>query len=112
MGKHTFEVNDDNFQQEVLAADKPVLIDFWAEWCGPCKALAPIVDQIAGEFEGKLRVGKFDVDVNNVHMDYDVQGIPTLILFKDGAEIHRFVGYRTHAKLKAELEKFVETEKA
>jgi thioredoxin 1 len=109
MGKHTFEVNDGNFQQDVLSADQPVLIDFWADWCQPCKALAPVIEEMAVKYEGKLRIGKLDIDSNNMHMNYDVQGIPTMILFKGGKEVHRIVGYRTKDKLDAELAKHLDS---
>lgn len=112
MGKHTFEVNDDSFQRDVLGSPTPVLVDFWADWCAPCKALAPVVDDLAAKYAGKLKVGKLDIDSNNTHMDYDVQGIPTLILFKGGREVHRIVGYRTKDKLEAELVRHLELEKA
>ncbi|CAG1012976.1 MAG: thioredoxin [Anaerolinea sp.] len=113
MGKHTFEVTDESFEQEVLNSEQPVLIDFWAEWCQPCKMIAPHVDEIAAKFEGKLRVGKLDVDTSpDSPSTYGIQGIPTLLLFKGGAVVHRIVGYRTKDKLEAELAKFVELEKA
>ncbi len=78
MSHLTFEVTDGNFQDEVLKSETPVLVDFWAEWCGPCRMVAPIVDELAKKYEGKLRVGKLDVDANgNVPETFGVQGIPT-----------------------------------
>ena len=87
------DVVEDRFQADVLKSGLPVLIDFWAEWCGPCKMISPYVDEIAAKYEGKLRVGKLDTDANpNTTMSYDVQGIPTLILFEGGREVARQSG--------------------
>ncbi|HHN77379.1 MAG TPA: thioredoxin [Phycisphaerales bacterium] len=87
------EFTDGNFEAEVLKSDKPVLVDFWAEWCMPCRMLAPTIDQVAEEFDGKIKVGKVDTDSNrNVSMKYGISAIPTVIVFKNG-EIHKkFVG--------------------
>jgi thioredoxin 1 len=79
------EITDDNFETEVIKSDKPVLIDFWAVWCGPCKLIAPIVEEIAVEYDGKVKVGKLDVDSNQqTSIKFGVRSIPTLLLFKDG----------------------------
>jgi thioredoxin 1 len=87
------EVTDSTFEQEVLQANQPVLVDFWAVWCGPCKAIAPIVEELAGDYEGKLKVMKLDVDDNpQTAMAYGVQSIPTLLVFKDGKPAERIVG--------------------
>jgi len=100
MSKFTFEVTDANFQQEVLKSDLPVLVDFWAEWCGPCKMIAPAVDEIAQKYTGRLRVGKMDTDANGqVPMMFDIQGIPTLILFKGGQPVHQVIGFKTRDQL-------------
>lgn len=105
MGAKTFEATTSNFQDEVLGADTPVLIDFWAEWCGPCKMIAPIVDEIAEEYEGKVRVGKLDADEHqDVLMQYGVMSIPTLILFKNGEAVERITGYVPKNKITGMLE--------
>jgi len=94
------EFTDGNFDQEVLQADVPVLVDFWAEWCMPCRMLAPTIDQVADEFEGKAKVGKVDTDANReISVKYGISAIPTVILFK-GGEVHKkFVGLTTRDDL-------------
>jgi len=89
----TVEITDSNFQEEVLNSDIPVLIDFWADWCQPCKMIAPIVQQIADEYEGKIKVGKLDVDSNGqTSLDYNIRGIPALLIFNDGKPGDQIVG--------------------
>ena len=89
----TIVLNDDNFESEVLNSEIPVLVDFWAEWCGPCRALAPVIEEIAEDYSGELKVGKLNVDENpGAPSAYDVRSIPTLIVFKDGAVLDRIVG--------------------
>ena len=87
------EFTDDNFENEVLAADVPVLVDFWAEWCQPCRMLSPTIDEIAGEYEGRAKVGKLDTDSNReVSVKFGITSIPTVILFKGGEVQKKFVG--------------------
>lgn len=87
------EITDSNFESEVLKSDLPVLVDFWAVWCGPCRAIAPIVEQLAGEFSGKMKVGKLDVDNNpDAAVNYGVRSIPTLLLFKNGKVVETIIG--------------------
>ena len=93
-GAGVIEVNDNSFEKEVLQSQQPVLVDFWAAWCGPCKALAPIVDELARDFNGQLKVMKMDVDRNSATpMRYGIRGIPALLLFKDGKLADQIVGY-------------------
>ena len=93
-GHAVVEVNDSTFEQEVLQSEQPVLVDFWAAWCGPCKALSPIVDEVASEYVGKLKVMKMDVDRNSATpMRYGIRGIPALLLFKGGQVADQIVGY-------------------
>ncbi|HZC23844.1 MAG TPA: thioredoxin, partial [Candidatus Binatia bacterium] len=94
-GNGIVEVTDANFDQDVLKSDKPVLVDFWATWCGPCRAIAPIVEELASEYQGKIKIGKMDVDSNQATpMRYKVTGIPTLLVFKGGQVVEQLVGYR------------------
>jgi thioredoxin 1 len=86
-------LTDENFETEVIKSDLPVLIDFWAVWCGPCRIIAPIVEELAGEYEGRLKVGKLDVDTNQqAAIKYGVRSIPTLLLFKDGKVVDTIIG--------------------
>ncbi|MBI4493961.1 MAG: thioredoxin [Chloroflexi bacterium] len=100
-----FEVTDATFQQEVLNSPTPVLVDFWAEWCGPCRMVAPVVEQIADEQGTRLRVAKLNVDENQLApMQYGIRGIPTLILFKRGQPVERIVGFQPKAQLLQRLQ--------
>jgi thioredoxin 1 len=104
MGK-PLPVGDSDFQKEVLDSDTPVLVDFWAEWCGPCKMIAPIVDELADEYEGKVKFTKVDVDSSpQTAMQYGVRSIPTLLLFQNGQPIDQIVGAVPKAALTKRLE--------
>ena len=94
-------LTDKNFKTEVLDSKTPVLVDFWAEWCAPCRMVAPVVEKIAKDYAGKLKVGKLNVDDNSeTPQHYGIQGIPTLILFKDGKVANQIVGFQPEQKLK------------
>jgi thioredoxin 1 len=102
------EITDESFESAVLQADKPVLIDFWAVWCGPCRMVAPVVEELAGELEDKLTVGKLDVDNNReVATRYGIQSIPTLMLFKGGEMVERIIGAVDKRTLMGRIESFL-----
>jgi len=106
MNQHIHYVTDENFEAEVLQSSLPVLVDYWAEWCGPCRAIAPILDEIANEYEGRLKVAKLNIDDNEVTpAKYGIRGIPTLMLFKDGSIEATKVG----ALQKSQLTAFVDS---
>ena len=93
MGANTVEITDSNFDSEVIKSSVPVLVDFWAAWCAPCRALAPTVDAIADQYQGRVKVGKMDVDDNgDTSIKFNIRGIPTLLLFKDGHVKEQIVG--------------------
>ena len=103
------ELTDDNFDSEVLQSDQPVLVDFWAEWCMPCRMLAPTIEELADDFQGKVKVGKLDTDANrDVSVKYGISAIPTVILFKGGEVVRKFVGVTPKQDLAAELTKAAE----
>ena len=107
MGANTITVNDTNFK-DTVASDRPVLVDFWAEWCGPCRMVEPVLEEIANEYSDKITIAKLNVDENpQTAANYDVMSIPTLILFKDGTEKKRIVGARPKHQLLSELSEYL-----
>jgi thioredoxin 1 len=104
-GANTLTFTDANFDEEVLGSNMPVLVDFWAEWCAPCKALGPTIDQLADEYTGKVKIGKVDTDANReVSTRYQVSAIPTVLLFHNGAIKEKFVGLRGKKDFKVALD--------
>ncbi|MEX0719674.1 MAG: thioredoxin [Balneolaceae bacterium] len=99
------EFNDSNFEDEVLKSDTPVLVDFWAEWCGPCRMVGPVVEELAGDYEGKVKVGKVDVDSNpEISVKYGIRSIPALLIFKDGEVVDQIVGAVPKSHLSKQLD--------
>lgn len=106
MSEKIVHVSDSSFDADVLQSDKPVLVDYWAEWCGPCKMIAPILDEVSGEYDEKIQIAKLDVDANqSTSMKYGIRGVPTLMLFKDGDVVATHVGALT----KSQLTTFIDT---
>ena len=102
---HPIDVTDDSFEEDVLKAETPVLVDFWADWCAPCKMIAPVVEALAEEFDGKVKFTKLDVDSNpKVATSYGIRGIPTLLIFNDGQPVDQVVGAVAKSVLKSRLE--------
>ncbi|ADN77760.1 thioredoxin [Ferrimonas balearica DSM 9799] len=105
MSDKIVQLSDDSFETDVLKADKPVLVDFWAEWCGPCKMIAPVLDELAEEYGDQLTIGKLNVDQNSeTPPKYGIRGIPTLLLFKDG----QLAGTKVGAASKTQLKEFID----
>ena len=106
MNENVVHLTDQNFESEVLSNEKPVLVDFWAEWCGPCKAIAPVIEELATDYEGKVKVCKIDTDANPVTpAKFGIRGIPTLILFK-GSQVE---GIKVGAHSKSQLAAFIDS---
>ena len=107
-GEHVVEVTPDTWQSEVIDSGTPVLADFWAEWCGPCKAIAPILDELAADLDGKLKVAKVNVDeARELASQFGIRSIPTLILFKDGEVKEQMVGAKSKGELQAKVEEHI-----
>lgn len=105
---NTIEFTDGNFTDEVENSDKPVLVDFWAEWCGPCRMVGPVVDELAGEYEGKAKIGKVNVDHNpEVSVKYGIRSIPALLIFKDGEVVDQIIGAVPKTQIKKQLDPYV-----
>lgn len=108
MGNNTVDVTDDSFDADVLKSEKTVIVDFWAAWCGPCKMVAPVLDEIAGEHKDKVTVAKLDIDANpSTTRDFQVLSIPTMIVFKDGKAVKQIVGAKPKAALLADLADYI-----
>jgi len=107
-GEDTLIFSDDNFESDVLQSSEPVLVDFWADWCAPCRALGPVIDELATEYRGRVKIGKLDTDANQqTAIRFSVQSIPTIMLFKDGQMVKRWVGITPKKDFKSALDEHV-----
>ena len=108
MGAHTKEFSEENFNEEVIASAQPVLVDFWAEWCGPCHVIAPAIEDLAAEYKDKLTIGKLNVDNHpNIAAQYGIRSIPSILLFKNGQVDNQLVGAVPKAQIKAMLDQAI-----
>ena len=106
MAENLITLTEENFSQEVLKSATPIVVDFWAEWCGPCKMIAPVLDELAAEYDGKLKIGKVNIDeFQQIAINYGIQSIPTLLFFKDGQVADQVVGMRSKRDLKASFDR-------
>ena len=102
------EINDSNFEEEVKNSTVPVLVDFWAPWCGPCRKLSPVVDELSEEYDGKIKVGKVNTDENlKVTQEFSISGIPCVLIFKDGQAVERLVGLMQKTQIVSNIEKYI-----
>jgi len=102
-------LNSANFKSEVLDSASPVLVDFWAEWCGPCKMLAPILDELASDYDGKVKIGKVNIDEHqNLAAEYGIRAVPTMLIFKNGEVAEQMVGYKSRRDLKSSLDRLMD----
>lgn len=105
---YVLEVTNENFEQEIIKSDIPVLVDFWATWCGPCRMIAPIIDEIAEEFVGKVKVGKIDVDVQStLAAQFKIMTIPTLMIFKNGESVYKEIGFKSKKEIENKLNELI-----
>ncbi|KKL52282.1 hypothetical protein LCGC14_2287060 [marine sediment metagenome] len=108
MGEKVIEVTDENFEQEVIQSDIPVLVDFWADWCGPCKIFKPVIEKIAKEYEGKLKVCEVDTTISrNIGINYKIKALPSLLIFKDGEVKNKSVGLKSKADIIKNIEEVI-----